>query len=117
MRNEERYRTPEERNYAFAEFCKINVAIGNGACTACKYCVRGLGMPCVLLWLTDDYEEIALPFVVKKQTTPHDKFGIYCKKGGAPIATNLSECDAKEKYGDINAAALAWAKEMFKKGE
>lgn len=117
MRNEEKYRMPEERNYAFAEFCKINIAIGNGTCSACKYYERGLGMSCVLLWLSDEYGEIALPFVVKKQKTPHDKFGIYCKKSGVPVATDLSEYDAKEKCGDINAATLAWAKEMFKKGE
>lgn len=116
MRNEEKYRTPEERNYAFAEFCKINVAIGGGMCKACKYCERGLGMPCVLLWLADEYEEIILPFEVKKQKAPHDMFGIYCKKSGVPVATNLREHDAKERCGDINAATLAWAKEMFKSG-
>ena len=117
MTNEELYKTPEERNYAFAEFCKINVAMGDGMCKACKYCERGNGISCVLLWLADEHEEIVLPFVVKKQKAPHDRFGIYCKKSGVPVATNLSESDAKERCGDINAATLAWAKEMFKKEE
>lgn len=103
MTNEQKYKTVEERQKAFEDFCSRHICgkIPKNRCT--KY-------GCLLEWLADEYEEPKqeLPFKV-------DVLDVVATDGKQTIAGCCDEHNAKSLCDSLNAAALAWHKRMCEK--
>lgn len=109
MRNEEKFRTLEERGDAFNKFCRTE------ACASCP-CNQN-GIPCSFVWLSREYEEPKpdLPFIVEPGT---GAIHIRDANTGAGIFMyDPNEASvAQSKCARLNDIAIAWHERMKKEG-
>ena len=119
MKNEEKFKTAEERQAAFKEFCK-------GVCSKCKITRKQNGDSCVITWLDSEYEEPEpendVPFIVLRDRK-RDAIMLCRKDTHFPIRVSVREITTTliELYNGqceaLNAAALAWHERMKKEGK
>ena len=114
MTNEQKFKTPEERQKAFQKFC---ICEDNGGyCDRCKYWKEGGDRrtnKCIFLWLADEYKEPDLPFKVQPRFGGGDIVVETVK--GSKVFDEMRELTARQVCDSINAAALAWHKCMVEK--
>ena len=111
MTNEEKFKDVEERVKAFDDYC------GQKVCDYCKHSNKtGLGrVGCVLHWLADEYEEPDLPFEI--ENLDGGRYVVQEKTKKIPTSYFTSESIAKKQRDTLNAAVLAWHKQLCEKGE
>lgn len=120
MKNEEIYKTVEERQKAFAKFC---AEFCKGDCQKCPCC--GNHLSCALIWLGLEYQEPKqnLPFEIRANgRKPCKSFpvALYSTVEYGNPTSNFIVGLPENYYHDelckrLNAAALAWHKQMMEK--
>lgn len=116
MKNEEKFKTVEERQAALSKYCDTT------DCHRCRYNKKG--MDCTLIWLASEYKkpepENDVPFMVVMDRS-RDAIMICRKDTQFPIRIAVHEITSAliELYNgqceSLNAAALAWHERMCKK--
>lgn len=112
MTNEEKFKTPEERQNEFDKFCSTMKQ-----CAQCDILKRN-NTRCILNWLAAEYKapKQDLPFIVKTEVRNGCEVRTICSFCGEDVISCWNVIEHCKAYCDhLNAVALAWHERMNEK--
>lgn len=105
MRNEEKFRTPKDRQSAFKAFC------ANHECESCPCKKEGCDLEeCRFSWLAIDVASTKpyLPFRVEKSSSPRYEYAVVGTISREEIMNGDSNFHLEQVCSSLNSAATAW---------